>query len=402
MKIIKALFRKLSIFRSGLAMVNNQPAGKATLAVVIMLDVFILLSIIDGLDEHTNQLTSPQEFIPNYCSEIINGEWVLSHPDELSLFMDGGAYRLTTDSSLALHPTCKPVLAMLMGISNDAGAMSLLREYSMLSKKVSQARDGMSDINPAHNSLMLDKISGVNKLNPGASVQLEVSKRARRYDNLLERRSEVKTKIDNYSLLVELNNLRFPASVISDLRSANTSFKFWRPVKKLAMEFAFLLPMIIILLWWNSFSLKSERPFQVLVSSHLILVVLIPTGIKLLNLLYEALPKTFFSSIISALQSLNLIAIWYYLVMILLVMISLFSIKIIQKRIHLRNQAIRSNIVHSRICKGCCQECGNPSKSANKFCLICGFKMVSSCLSCQEDVPVGALHCGLCGVKQHL
>lgn len=77
-------------------MVNNQPAGKATLAVVIMLDVFILLSIIDGLDEHTNQLTSPQEFIPNYCSEIINGEWVLSHPDELALFMDGGAYRLTT------------------------------------------------------------------------------------------------------------------------------------------------------------------------------------------------------------------------------------------------------------------------------------------------------------------
>ena len=50
---------------------ENQPLSKAALVIILFLDIFILTMIFNGLDEHTRQLASPDEYIPYTCRQIV-------------------------------------------------------------------------------------------------------------------------------------------------------------------------------------------------------------------------------------------------------------------------------------------------------------------------------------------
>ena len=62
--------------RSNLTSLDDQPLSKAALVIILFLDLFILTSIFNGLDEHTRQLPSPEDRVPAACREIvINAQW---------------------------------------------------------------------------------------------------------------------------------------------------------------------------------------------------------------------------------------------------------------------------------------------------------------------------------------
>jgi hypothetical protein len=62
--------------RSNLTSLDRQPLSKAALVIILFLDIFILTAIFNGLDEHTRQLTSPDDRVPSTCREIvISNRW---------------------------------------------------------------------------------------------------------------------------------------------------------------------------------------------------------------------------------------------------------------------------------------------------------------------------------------
>jgi hypothetical protein len=75
--VIRSLWSKLGALRATLTHAGEeQPLHRAALAVVILLDVFVLVSIFDGLEVHTRQLASPDERVPALCREVvIDGGW---------------------------------------------------------------------------------------------------------------------------------------------------------------------------------------------------------------------------------------------------------------------------------------------------------------------------------------
>jgi hypothetical protein len=67
---------KANRFQHRLTRLNNEPLSVAALVVILFLDFFILLSIFDGLVDHTGQLTTPDQYIPPLCREIvIDADW---------------------------------------------------------------------------------------------------------------------------------------------------------------------------------------------------------------------------------------------------------------------------------------------------------------------------------------
>ena len=55
---------------------SEEPLSKISLAVIVALDLFILFVVFQGLDDHTRQLTSPDEYVPYECREIfLNKNW---------------------------------------------------------------------------------------------------------------------------------------------------------------------------------------------------------------------------------------------------------------------------------------------------------------------------------------
>ena len=72
--MISAIIARFRSIRRNLTRLDYQPIGKAALTVVVLLDIFILFSIFDGLEGHTAQLTSPYEYIPAHCRDIVLDE----------------------------------------------------------------------------------------------------------------------------------------------------------------------------------------------------------------------------------------------------------------------------------------------------------------------------------------
>ena len=56
---------KLGKIKAHLTRLDDQQLGKAALVIILFLDIFILIAIFNGLDEHTRQLSSPDAYIPN-------------------------------------------------------------------------------------------------------------------------------------------------------------------------------------------------------------------------------------------------------------------------------------------------------------------------------------------------
>ena len=73
----KLISEKVSVIKIGLTTLGKQePLSKFSLCVILVLDLFLLNIMFSGLAEHTKQLTSLYEYIPNTCREaVVNESW---------------------------------------------------------------------------------------------------------------------------------------------------------------------------------------------------------------------------------------------------------------------------------------------------------------------------------------
>jgi hypothetical protein len=178
--------------------------------------------------------------------------------------------------------------------------------------------------------------------------------------------------------------------LLADLRQAN----FWYPVKRLGMEMVFLLPLFVVFYLWNSRSIAGHRPFQTLVSSHLLVVVLIPVMLKVMELVYDIIPKKFLARIIEFLESLKLVALWHYLLIGVSVVVALALIYLLQRKLFSREK-----LIDKRISKGLCQKCGQRLPEGSRSCPFCGFAQYRNCSHCSEPTHVLGKFCRTCGER---
>ncbi len=69
--------KKFTEFKNRLTSVSKEePLNKLSLAVIIILDIFVLTFVFTGLDEHTQQLTTASEYMPSNARNIfIEQNW---------------------------------------------------------------------------------------------------------------------------------------------------------------------------------------------------------------------------------------------------------------------------------------------------------------------------------------
>ena len=68
----------ISTFKDRLMNISGEESlSRFSLTVVIALDIFILMVVFQGLDDHTRQLTSQSEYVPYECKDaFINQNWL--------------------------------------------------------------------------------------------------------------------------------------------------------------------------------------------------------------------------------------------------------------------------------------------------------------------------------------
>jgi hypothetical protein len=369
------MFRKLreKVFglKSNLTRVDeDQPLGKAALIIVLFLDLFVLFSVFYGLDEHTRQLASPRERVPDICRQIvIEGSWnEVSRMDDLANELDRrtGAYYYRDERTAELHPACEAVIAPIERMEKDD---ALTAEFQKWQRIYGESLDAKR------------------KTSSGKALLKSIEKRMARVGKTINAHAEVQafwTAIDSIDEQ-ERTALR------EDLRRLN----FWFPFQILLMQMVFLLPLFFIFYAWYSRSVRKGRGLQALIAAHLLVVTSIPIIFKVIEAVYEIIPKNILKKFIELLSSLKLVAIWHYLVIALSIVVALVLVYIFQKKLFNRTW-----LMEKRISKGMCQRCGKSLPGDVRACPYCGFVQFRTCPSCQGQTYVNSRHCRECGAKQ--
>lgn len=396
-----AIRDKLQRFQQRLTRLDNQPLGKAALVVILFLDLFILTSIFDGLGAHTAQMTAPHEHIPPLCRDVVlDSEWNattrLTHLARAvsryhaSLFLpDERAERKP------LHVTCAPIVRAFRAVRVDEGLARSLREILKLRQETDSLRRELERVKGAYDTALLESMAKPRRIEAGvASLQQEIGEKTRALDELVRKQRLLEEAVEKDSRVRELFALVAGVSE-ADRKTLRDDFRqlnFWYPVKRLGMEMLFLLPLFIVFYAWNGRSIARNRPFQTLVSSHLLVVVLIPVFFKLIELVYDIIPRKLLRQVIELLETLNLVAIWHYLVIGGAILGALALIYLFQRKLFSREK-----LMQRRIAKGQCQHCGVHLPAGSRHCTACGADQYRVCVHCQELTHVQGRYCKACG-----
>ncbi|HOP40481.1 MAG TPA: zinc ribbon domain-containing protein [Geobacteraceae bacterium] len=390
---------KLGTIRTHLTSMDNQPLGKAVLVIIIFLDIFILVSIFNGLDAHTKQLSSPDAYIPYTCREIVvNRQWNSTNRiDNLSqiIISSSTSDYQEEDKKIERHPVCVPYLDLVDQIKSDKALVGIFEERNKSELEAGELQREIDNLKGAYDTSLLETIAKKQESQTKVNATKEdFIKKTAALDSLKTKIASVERSINSdgkIKLLWEkLQTLQEQdrQKLLTDLRTMN----FWYPVKKLGMQMIFLLPLFIVFYAWNNASIRKNRGLQTLVSSHLLGISFIPILCKIIETVYDIIPKKLLKKLMDLLESLKLVAIWHYFVIGLAVAAALFLVYIFQKKLFSREK-----LIERRISKGDCQQCGKHLPAGSTACPFCGFVQYKPCSKCHNQMHVHGKFCRECG-----
>lgn len=390
---------KFTNIKTHLLSLDDEPLSKAALAIILFLDIFIIIAIFNGLDEHTKQLSSPDEYVPSSCREIvINRQWnPTNRTDNLSqiVIASSTSYYQIEEKKRSRHPVCLPYIDILDQIKNDKVLTGIFQERDKAEREAKELQRGIDNLKGAYDTSLLETMASEEKTQTKVDATKTDFQQKASALNVLQHRITLLDQTINGDAKIKLlweklQSLREQdrQQLLTDLRRLN----FWYPLKRLGMQMIFLLPLFAAFYVWNSRSIKKRRGVQILVSSHLLCISFIPIFCKIVETIYDIIPKILLKRIIDLLETFKLIAIWHYLVIALAVAAALFLIFIFQKKLFSHEK-----LVERRISKGACQRCGKHLPPGSQTCPFCGFAQFKSCGSCNKPMYVYGKYCGECG-----
>jgi hypothetical protein len=402
MSVIRMIKEHLSRIRTNLTSLDSQPLSKAALVVILFLDVFILTSIFNGLYEHTRQLSAPDDHIPYSCRDIvINRDWnPTNRIDNLAniVIAHSSSYYLPEERKKDRHPVCKPYIELLDQIKNDRELVVLFEDKSKYDRESKDLQRKISELKGAYDTSLLEAIArqkegqaNIDTIKKDVQGKTDALNAMRGQIDALELKINENLKVRQFWDKLQGLQQADREKLRSDLRHSY----FWFPVKKLVMQMLFLLPLFAVFYFWNNASIRKGRGIQVLVSAHLLVVSFIPIFFKIIETVYDIIPKKLLQKLIGLLESLRLVAIWYYFVIALSVAAALFVIYIFQKKLFSRDK-----LIERRIAKGQCQQCGKHLPAGSAACPFCGFAQFKACGSCGGPTLVYGKYCKECGKEQ--
>jgi len=340
-----------------------------SILILIFLDIFILINVFDGLENQSKVLTRPNEYIPYICRDIIiDSNWIENNKiDKLSkviLSQKRNYYYSNPYKIKKAHIECKPILEVLKNIQDDKKILSTLTKRDKLNKSYSNLDEYQKRLE-----------------NQGKKILLEIKTLDSEINNN-------RTVIKFWKLLKKQE--RISEILVKDLRYINYIF----PLKKLLVEFIFLVPLMIFFGLWNIISLKKGKNIQGLLSTHLSIVVFIPVFIKLCETIFHIIPDKLITSFIEYLQSIKLIGLWNYILTIIASAFALLLIYISQKKVFNKEKTMIRRFYKNR-----CVICGTQLKENEDHCFECGSSQKRECPHCKRLTYKMSKYCIHCGEK---
>jgi hypothetical protein len=403
---MKKLKAKINVFKSRLTSVSQEePLNKLSLATIIILDLFVLTILFNGLDEHTRQLTTADEYLPVAARSIfIEQDWTpanrISRLQPLVLAdRNNACYRYESpfdeQKINRMHPASREFYGQVKSLAQDGNLSALFLTRQKTVEEREKTEEAFDKAKKSYDTQLLENIANAAKAGGNAT-----STTAREYSQNIERlTAEIRNteqQIHTHPGIQKLWGITSPDDATRDRIVADfKKFQFWFPLKELAWQLLFLLPIFGAFYAWSSRSVKKGNPIQTLAASHLLVIASLPIILKMIELVIDIIPKHFFKNLFEILQALHLMALWHYFIIFGSIAVGLFLVYFIQRKVFNRQKAMQK-----RLMKGACTGCNKKLPPGAAFCPFCGSGQRAVCAVCGKETPFGGPHCIHCGAPR--
>lgn len=358
-----------SVFSRLRSISKNEPLSGFSLIIIIFLDIFVLIALFQGLSDQTASFTTPTDIIPYNCQTIaIDTENYDKSQKINQILSQAKSYQYDTYSSYAsnssagnhpesLHPECLKIENLFSGMRNDTEFYKLLDGREQISNRRSSIQSDIDRLKGSYDTVLLEKTANQPKEDSisetsAGTIKADLQKRTDELGKLLEEEKA------NMALIEQNNNLQgiltyLTPELAKSLRATLSKLEFYYPIKRLGVELLFLIPLFLIVWFWNDRSMRRENGAQTLVSSHLLVVIFIPIFWKICEAIFEIIPERLLQAIMKFLQDYRILMFWYYFLILLAIGIALASIYFLQKKVFSKKRLIEKRVEHSG-----CQFCG--------------------------------------------
>ena len=381
---------------------EEEPLGKLSLIIVILLDIFLLSVVFVGLDSHTSQLSSVYDYFPYECRQVlIENRWSNANKlDRLqNIVLNDYNNYLRRDSffdenKLAkMHPDCKEYFQRIKAIAENQSIKKMFIERQSLKRRRSDWRARHNISKDVYDTQLLEKIAN-SQSSPDTSITESMRKASGRYAQINADIAAISSTINNKQLVKDFFEQFGPSSsskrskLISELKRYEVFYAF----KELCWQFLFLLPIFAGALFWYVRSTNKKFATQSLFSAHLLTIASIPILFKIVELVLELIPNTFFRALFKLLEKLHIMALWHYLLIVVSLLVAILLVYLIQKKFFNKQR-----IYEKRLIAGKCCLCGKKLPPKSDHCPFCGKGQMRQCSHCQSDTFLGGGCCINCG-----
>ena len=392
--------------------IKNEPLNKVSLIVVILVDIFILVNFFNGLNDISQWPLNPSQSFPCY------DEWQnyqnqpsadksyqmlqqLISPDTVRKNNIEQTFREAEESHLGrVNEVCLSY-AQYQDKVNTTDNQKIIVGINETNLKINNLEQANQVIRSQYDSTLLEKIADQKTEN---SINQTSAEKARQ--QLTENDFQIAT------LRQEVNRLRQeiikkPESInFIDFLNKKDSFQtvqegyknasFWYPSIQLFFQALFLVPLIAIALWVNTFAQKKGYGLISLISWHLLVIFLIPLILKVFEFLQVGFIFQLIFEFIKAVFG-GLLFVISYLYILLIPLIGFGIIKFFQTIVfNPKGQAT------NRFQQSLCVKCAKRIRPQDPHCPHCGEYQYIECENCHALTYKHLSYCKDCGVSQEL
>ena len=372
------------------------------------LDIYVLGMLFQGMTDASALIASPQLAISVECDNMTADflrldagkratslkKYVLAKSaDELAQ----GDY-----NNIKLLPVCTQLHEKLLSYVGNEELKNIFNELEETEGKISTAQEDIEKLKSSYDSALLEKIAGQKRTNSilpaeAGKIKGEVAAKNALLISLREQKNRIQKQLETHPLIGKyadfVTTLPFAAAFAKE-HAEYEHLAYWYPIKVLAVEVSFLLPILLLAIIWNSRALKSQSNAQILITSHLILVCMFPIFCRIVYFFYDLLPHQFLANLIAWLDQLNLGFIWRYIAIAGGILACMLVIFIAQKTVF-----STARMRATRLRKLLCRECGEKLHAVDQSCCeSCGTSQTEDCRQCGKSNRMLANFCRHCGI----
>jgi len=404
---------------------NNEPFSKFSIILIILLDIFLFITILNGINSEQKMAPDIYQKYPTQCQNHFNPTYKKNvwdnttnrylKTEDIFPFKDYNSFYSFDNYGYysSKHIQVKDdqrVSDLCRELDKKISVFTKTREFKnnkkLLEKLKNEKRNTFAEINnieQRYNTTLFEKTA--NEQNG----QLYSTKK--KYYKLLNKEKYIDKQIlsvkkvntykgyKEYVKFINDNRKKFKKEVIS--------YKFWQPFISFLYLLKFTLPLLLFSIFTYRLSnrINQERtvPMKLLklISSHIIFISIVPIFFNIVYLIYHIIPHRFLESIIGFLYKFGFIFLGYYFLMFLGIiffgLIIFFIQRSLSRREKLRRELKEKTLYIDSYNNNNCPICKNKVDYNRNYCGYCAEELNRTCESCGTKTPKHIKYCLDCG-----